>query len=97
MTDEKSGKRFWMIASLTLLVLTITTIIEDAFDLGLFIMPSMPGFIIYVLATGDIHGWQPGPIGKVGRIVVTMLGSWVFWTPLIYWIYKRRLKKKNIK
>jgi hypothetical protein len=96
MTDDKSKNRFWIIALLTLLVLTITTTIADVFDLGLFIMPSMPGFVIYVLVTGDIHGWQPGPIAQAGRIIVTTLGSWVFWTPLIYWIYKKRLKKKNI-
>ncbi len=96
MTDEKSKNRFWIIALLTLVVLTITTTIADVFDSGLFIIPSMPGFIIYVLVTGDIHGWQPGPIGQAGRIIVTTLGSWIFWTPLIYWIYKRRLKKKNI-
>jgi hypothetical protein len=94
--DDKSRNKFWIIALLTLLVLTITTTIADAFDSGLFIIPSMPGFIIYVLVTGDVHGWQPGPIGQAGRIIVTTLGSWIFWTPLIYWIYKRRLKKKNI-
>jgi hypothetical protein len=96
MTDGKSNSRFWIIALLTLGVLTITTTIADVFDSGLFIIPSMPGFIVYVLVTGDIHGWQPGPIGEAGRIIVTTLGSWIFWTPLIYWIYKRRLKRKNI-
>jgi hypothetical protein len=96
MIDKKLKNKFWIIALLTLVVLTITTTIADVFDSGLFILPSTPGFIIYVLVTGDIHGWQPGPIGQAGRIIVTTLGSWIFWTPLIYLIYKRRLKRKNI-
>jgi hypothetical protein len=96
MTDEKSKNKFWVIALFILIILSITTTIEDVTDSGLFIIPSIPGFIIYVLVTGDIHGWQPGPIGQAGRIVVTTLGSWIFWTPVIYWIYKRRRKRKNI-
>lgn len=100
--DEKIKSRFWTIALVTLVVLTITTTTADILDtnnsesgfVGPLIILSMPGFVIYVLVTGDIHGWQPGPIGQVGRIVVTTLGSWVFWTPLIYWIYKKLRKKK---
>jgi hypothetical protein len=103
-TDErehqKFKRRFWVIAGVALLVLATTTTIADVLDtnhsdsalVGVLIIPSMPGFILYVLLTGDIHGWQPGPIGQAGRIIVTTLGSWVFWTPHIYWIY-RRLKK----
>lgn len=95
-TDERGHRqlkrRFWVIATLTLLVLTTTTIIADflmqiivknAF-LGVLLLPSMPGFILFVLVTGDIHGWQPGPIGQAGRIIVTTLGSWTFWTPIVY-------------
>jgi hypothetical protein len=96
MKNDKPKNRFWIIAVLVLIVLTITTTIGDVFGSALFIFPSIPGFIVYVLVTADIHGWQPGPIGQAGRIIVTTLGSWIFWTPLIYWIYKRRLKKKNV-
>ena len=93
-------RRFWVIAGVTLLILATTTIIADVLDtnhsdsalVGALIIPSMPGFILYVLITGDIHGWQPGPIGQAGRIIVTTLGSWIFWTPLVYWIYKRLRK-----
>lgn len=102
-TDDKTKNSLWTIALMTLLVLIITTTTGDILDTnnseselaGLLIIPSIPGFIIYVLVTGDIHGWQPGPIGQVGRISVTTLGAWIFWTPLIYWIYKRRLRKKH--
>ena len=101
--DQRKRNRFWTVALLTLLILTVTTTIADILDTnnsdnvfaGLLIIPSMPGFILYALVTGDIHGWQPGPIGQVGRIVVTTFGAWIFWTPLIYWIYKKRLTKKN--
>jgi hypothetical protein len=104
-SDKKTKTRFWVIALVTLVILAITTTTADILDtnnndsafLGLLIIPSMPGFLIYVVVTGDIHGWQPGPIGQSGRIIVMTLGSWIFWTPLIYWIYKRRLKKKDIR
>jgi hypothetical protein len=99
--DSKPKNRFWTIALVTLLVLTITTTIGDILDTnnnesgltGLLLIPSMPGFLIYVLVTGDIHGWQPGPIGQAGRIVVATLGSWIFWTPLINW-FDKRIKRK---
>ena len=102
--DKKPKNRFWTIALLTFLVLIITTTIGDILDTnnesgltGLFIIPSIPGFLVYVMVTGDIHGWQPGPIGQVGRIVVTALGSWLFSTPLINWVSKRRNRKsKNL-
>jgi hypothetical protein len=100
--DDKTKSRFWTIALWTLLILTATTTIGDILDTndnglaGLFLIPSMPGYIFYVIVTGDIHGWQPGPIGQVGRIAVTTIGSWIFWTPLINWIIKKR-RKRNLK
>ncbi len=101
--DKKPKNRFWTIAQLTFLVLIITATIGDIPDTnnnesgltGLFIIPSIPGFLVYVMVTGDIHGWQPRPIGQVGRIVVTALGLWIFWTPLINWVYKRRNRKSK--
>jgi hypothetical protein len=101
--DDKAKNKFWIIALVILIVLTITTTTGDILDtnnsesglVGLLIIPSMPGFLVYVLVTGDIHGWQPGPIGQVGRIIVTTLGAWIFWTPLIYWIYKKRKRSKE--
>jgi len=103
-TEEKEHqnlkKKFLAIAGVTLLVLSITTTIADILDtnqsyspaLVALIAPSMPGFFLYVLVTGDIHGWQPGPIGQAGRIIVTTLGSWLFWTPIVYWVYRRATK-----
>lgn len=103
-TNDRTKSRFWAIGLVTLLILTITTTAGDILDtnnsgsalVGLLIVPSIPGFLVYVLVTGDIHGWQPGPIGQVGRIIVTTLGAWIFWTPLIYWIYRRikRIREK---
>jgi hypothetical protein len=81
MTDAKSKSKFWIIALCTLVALAITTTVEDVFDSGVFVILSMPGFIVYVLLTGDIHGWQPGPIGQGGRIVVTTLGHGYFGLP----------------
>ncbi len=53
----------------------------------------VPGFILYVIATGDIHGWQPGPIDQSGRVLVTGFGSAIFWSTFIYFIYRRRIRK----
>lgn len=53
----------------------------------------MPGIFLYVIVTGDIHGWQPGPIGQSGRVIVTGFGSAVFWSIVIYFIYRRRIRK----
>ena len=99
--ENKTKKRFWIIALVMLLILAITTTIADILDtnnsdsvfVGILIIPSMPGFLIYVLTTGDIHGWQPGPIGQSGRIIVCTLGAWIFWLPFAFMIYKRKIKK----
>lgn len=70
---------------------------SDSFWVGICFIPMMQGFIIYVLTTGDIHGWQPGPIGQVGRIGLCTLGSWMFWLPFIFRIYMKKLKHTNKK
>ncbi|MEO9805784.1 MAG: hypothetical protein ABJF04_21180 [Reichenbachiella sp.] len=56
---------------------------EDSI-LGFLWLFLLPGLILYVLVTGDIHGWQPGPIGERGRILVTGFGSAFFWSIIIY-------------
>ena len=99
--NQKKGN-FWKIALIVFLVLTPITILSDIMDskgddavMGIFMVPLMPGYLIYILVTGDIHGWQPGPIGQSGRIIVTIIGSWISWTPLIYWISKKFERKKE--
>ena len=49
----------------------------------------MPGFIVYVLSTGDLHGAHPGPIGQLGRVSVTIIFTWIFWTGITYLIYRK--------
>ena len=102
MTEERKQNNFWKIVLITLAVLTPITILSDVMEskgddalMGIFMLPLMPGFIIYIIVTGDIHGWQPGPIGQWGRIIVTILGAWIFWTPIIYWTYKK-VKRKRV-
>ena len=98
---ERRRGKLWKIALIVFLVLTPITIFSDMMDIkghdavvGIFMVPLMPGYIIYILLTGDIHGWQPGPIGQSGRIIVTLIGSWLFWTPLIYWFTKKFKRTK---
>jgi hypothetical protein len=76
-TDEREHRqlkrRFWVIAILTLLVLTTTTTIADILDtnhsesafLGVLLLPSMPGFVLYVLVTGDT--WLAARTDRTGR------------------------------
>lgn len=92
---------FWVIAGVTLLVVATMTTIADVLDTnhsdrawaGVIIIPSMPSFILYVLITGDIHGWTRSDRTS-GRIIVTTLRSWIFWTPIVYWIFKKTQKMK---
>jgi hypothetical protein len=63
---------------------------QDAY-LGFLWILIMPGFFLYVILTGDIHGWQPGPIGQLGRVLVTGFGSAIFWSVVYYFIAKRRI------
>lgn len=65
---------------------------KDSYVAFLWIL-LMPGFILYVILTGDIHGRQPGPIGQSGRVLVTGFGSSIFWTIIWFFFAKRRLKK----
>lgn len=65
---------------------------KDSYVAFLWIL-LMPGFILYVIVTGDIHGWQPGPIGQSGRVLVTGFGSATFWTTTWFFFAKRRSKK----
>lgn len=111
LSDKNVKDKFWTIAILTLLTLTLTTTVGDIWDtnssrisvhnneksrfLDLLLIPSIPGYLVYMLITGDIHGWRPGPIGQVGRIVVMTLGSWIFWTPIVYLIYRKARKKRD--
>lgn len=91
--NEKKTKRgFWIIALVMLVVLVTTTTIADVLNtnkndsvfVGILGIASLPGFFIYVFTTGDIHGWQPGPIGQAGRIIVCTVGSWMFCCHLLF-------------
>ena len=85
---------FMFLSVLTIILEYFETIDNEGFT-GLFYLLIMPGLILYVIVTGDIHGWQPGPIGVIGRLIVTILGSSIFWTLLAYLIFRRRKRKLN--
>jgi hypothetical protein len=80
--------------SILLFLLSYLTDSADGGILAIFSLPLIPGFIIFVLTTGDIHGWQPGPVGEIGRILVIAIGSWFFWYPVLYLIIKKLNQKK---
>jgi hypothetical protein len=100
-TNHKEKKnKFWLIALGLLAGLTGLTLLLEYLEsrvvhdswMTIPYLPIMPGFFIYVIITGDIHGWKPGPIGQEGRIIVTIIASWVVWT-LIAYVVCRRFKK----
>ncbi len=107
----RDKNKFWAIAILTLFTLTLTTTVGDIWEtnasrmsvhkeppssfLGALLIPSIPGYLVYIVMTGDLHGWRPGPIGQVGRIAVMTLGSWIFWTPIVYLVYIKVRRKRD--
>lgn len=89
--SNKKATFRWIAALLFAFVGISSTISEIDDSIGaIFLFILFPGFVLYVLVTGDIHGWQPGPIGHTGRVAVTTIGSFIFWLPIVYWIYRKR-------
>ena len=90
-------KRFLKIAVVSVIILIpITLFVEESHGhsslASILSYFTVPGYFLYIIVTGDIHGWKPGPIGEGGRMAVAILGSTFFWTPVIYFLL--RLFKK---
>ena len=64
---------------------------------GVFSVPLvlllLPGYLVYIITTGDIHGWRPGPIGVSGRIIVSGVANALFWTFILARLLKRSRAK----
>jgi hypothetical protein len=58
-------------------------------------LPLLPGTLGYVLVTGDIHGWHPGPIGAGGRIAVVACFTTLWWTVVGARLTRRRREKSG--
>ena len=58
-----------------------------------FVLPLLPGYLVYIITTGDIHGWRPGPIGVSGRIIVSGVANALFWTFILARLLKRSRAK----
>ena len=56
-------------------------------------LPLLPGYLVYIITTGDIHGWRPGPIGVSGRIIVSGVANALFWTFILARLLKRSRAK----
>ena len=83
------------------LVIALTSLNEylDGMDYhGIFSMPLalplLPGYLVYIITTGDIHGWRPGPIGVVGRVMVSGVANALFWSFILARLL-RRSRAKN--
>ena len=62
---------------------------------SLVALPLLPGYLIYVLTTGDIHGWHPGPIGIGGRVAVVSTFNTLIWALLVWRLTKRTRQATN--
>jgi hypothetical protein len=51
---------------------------------------NLPGWFIYVLSTGDIHDTRPGPIGPAGRYAVTIAGSTLVWSAVVFFAWRSK-------
>jgi hypothetical protein len=96
--DRKKRRLLITVIVILFLSLIFSTLseIDDSWQ-GMFLLYNFPGFIVYVISTGDIHGWQPGPIGKTGRVIVIALGSWAFWSLVALAIYKAKKIRRQIR
>ena len=56
-------------------------------------LPLLPGYLVYIITTGDIHGWRPGPIGVSGRIIVSGVANALFLTFVLARLLKRSRAK----
>ena len=45
--------------------------------------------MVYILVTGDIHGWKPGPIGFDGRVAVVSISNTLIWALVVWFLTKR--------
>ena len=57
------------------------------------VLPLLPGYLVYIITTGDIHGWRPGPIGVSERIIVSGVANALFWTFILARLLKRSRAK----
>jgi hypothetical protein len=97
------GRRVKVVSVVALVVIALTLLSENIPD-SLFIgpidiaalicLPLLPGYIVYIIVTGDIHGWQPGPIGYGGRVAVSSFFNVLFWLPIVFRLRKRKAKNE---
>ncbi|MDF7810909.1 hypothetical protein [Hymenobacter sp. YC55] len=95
------GRRLKIVSAVALAVIALTLISENIPDslfvgpidtAALICLPLLPGYIGYIIVTGDIHGWQPGPIGYGGRVAVSSFFNILFWLPIVFKLIKRKAK-----
>jgi hypothetical protein len=97
--EEKTWRQLLLVVALLLplsITFSILSEIDETFE-GLFLFYNFPGFIVYVFSTGDIHGWKPGPIGQAGRVCVIAVGSWSFWSLVLFAIYMAKQITRRIR
>jgi hypothetical protein len=80
---------------LTLLMEHADRLPNSPFWSSLVVLPLLPGYLVYLLVTGDIHGWYPGPIGVGGRVTVVSTFSTLIWALLAWHLTKRTREASN--
>jgi hypothetical protein len=79
-----------MFPIISLLTATTFYILYTNFGLlvgRLLLVLLLPGMLFYAMVTGDVHLGQ-----KTAGMIVTGLGTWIFWSFIFYFFYNRRKK-----
>ena len=84
-----------VVVGLTLLMEYVDRLPNPPFWSSLVVLPLIPGYLVYVLVTGDIHGWYPGPIGVGGRVAVVSICTTLVWALLVWRLTKRTREVTN--
>ena len=94
------NRRLKIFCFVALAVISLTVLTESLptptfigpIDTSFLTLPLMPGYIVYIIITGDIHGSQPGPIGFGGRVAVSSFFNILFWLFVVFKLTKKKTK-----
>jgi hypothetical protein len=81
-----------MFPIIALLTATTFYILDTNFELligRILLVPLLPGLLMYALFTGDVHLGQ-----TTAGMIFTGLGTWIFWSIVLYLFYNRKKNKK---
>jgi hypothetical protein len=79
-----------LVVALTLLSEHLDRVHNHGLVGALLVLPLLLGYLGYMITTGDMHGWQPGPIGYAGRVALVSVFNILFWSLVFFRLTKSR-------